>query len=171
MVRACLNECCCRQRVTPALDFRRLPSPTADTCVSFVYRVHIGIASVTERLLEPRNTTTKDRRDSCSASTLRDVPPPLPREAPVRAPTLAHCAWPSLRHDQLGAPNHLSADNLTRLARRSLLVAARRFAPCRHAQALDTRSRLSVLTLPVGSASRRFGAYRGGTLTRGVDAA
>jgi hypothetical protein len=62
----------------------------------------------------------------------------LPREAPVHAPTLAHCAWPSLRHDQLAAPNHLSVDNLTRLARRSLLVAARRFAPCRHAQALDT---------------------------------
>ena len=74
---------------------------------------------------------------SCSASFLRDVLPPIPREAPVRAPTLPHCAWPSLRHDQLGAPNHLSVDNLTRLARRSLLVAARRFAPCHPAQAFD----------------------------------
>src|ERR1700722_2105564 len=33
---------------------------------------------------------------SCSASRLRDVPPPIPREAPVRAPTLAHCVLPSL---------------------------------------------------------------------------
>ncbi len=57
---------------------------------------------------------------SCSTPFCRNVPPPLPRGAPTRSPDCnAGCAWPSPRHDRLGAPKHLSADILTRLARRS----------------------------------------------------
>src|SRR5207247_1686963 len=51
----------------------------------------------------------------------RNVPPPLPREGPTRLPVLAsRCLLPSPRHDGLGPSNHLSAEILTRLARRSL---------------------------------------------------
>src|SRR3954452_20500143 len=57
----------------------------------------------------------------CSAQFFPNVLAPLPREVPTRAPDLsARCAWPSPRHDRLGSSNHLSAENLSRLARRSL---------------------------------------------------
>ncbi len=66
---------------------------------------------------------------SCSARLLRYVPPSLPRGGPARVPERARCLLPSPRHDRLGPPKLLSDDNLTRLARRSLRVAARSSAP------------------------------------------
>jgi hypothetical protein len=54
---------------------------------------------------------------SCSAPILRTVPPPIPRGAPASAPEPGRCASPSPRHDRLGAPKHLSAEDLTRLKR------------------------------------------------------
>jgi len=135
---------CPRTYLQPPARPKQGPFPPACSPRPHRYYDPLGLPPDTTRFRalrlyqSPHPTWIAGTALSCSASTLRDVPPPLPREAPVHAPTLAHCAWPSLRHDQLGAPNHLSVDNLTRLARRSLLVAARRFAPCRHAQALDT---------------------------------
>ena len=54
---------------------------------------------------------------SCSAPILRSVPPPLPRGAPAPVPEQGRCASPSPWHDRLGAPERLSAENLTRLKR------------------------------------------------------
>ena len=57
---------------------------------------------------------------ACSALLFRNMPLPVPRGSPMPVPEQAHCASPSPRYDRLGLPEHLSAENLTRLARHSL---------------------------------------------------
>jgi hypothetical protein len=61
--------------------------------------------------------TLADGEDlSCSALPFQNVPPPIPRGCPDIFPaSFDICMLPSPRNDRLGHPNHLSADNLTRL--------------------------------------------------------
>src|SRR5512138_888137 len=83
----------------------------------------LGLPSGSARLRLPpytrglRPTLAAGEGLSCSAPILRGVPPPIPRGAPASVPEQGRCASPSPRHDRLGAPKHLSADNLTRLKR------------------------------------------------------
>ena len=71
------------------------------------------------------------------------------------------CLLPSPRHDRLGPPKHLSADNLTNLLR-SLIVAARWFAPLsfkgfRHSARLGRISPSGWSLLPGAPALTRTG--------------
>jgi hypothetical protein len=59
------------------------------------------------------------------------------------------CLLPSPCHERLGPPKHLSADNLSRLLR-SLIVAARRFAPLLCCRAFDTPLGSVGSLLPAG---------------------
>jgi len=66
---------------------------------------------------------------SCSAMLFTNVPPPeTPERSSIPSGIAEYCLLPSPRHDRLGPPKHLSAENMTRLLR-SLIVAARFLAP------------------------------------------
>jgi hypothetical protein len=101
----------------------------------------------------------------CSTPFLRNVPSPIPRGRPVSPPVLSgHCLLPSPRHDRLGHPNHLSADNLTRLARCSLALRPASSLP--PYEAFDGPLGHEALPSRLDPATGRSGAYPGGTLIR-----
>src|SRR5207302_3156817 len=81
------------------------------------------------------------------------VPPSLPRRGPPTDSDPGRCLLPSRRNDPLGPLEHLSADNLTRLQRSLLMVAARALAP-RWTRALDAALR------PTTSPPRSAACYR-----------
>ncbi len=98
---------------------------------------------------------------SCSALLCPNVPPPpTPGRSSIRS-GLECCLSPSPRHERLGPPKHLSADNPTSLLR-SLIVAARRFAPLsfkgfRHSARLGRISPPGWCLLPGAPALTRTG--------------
>jgi hypothetical protein len=99
-------------------------------------------------------------------------PPPYPEGVLHRSGS--RCSLlPSLRHEQLGQPS-LSGRYLTRL-QGSLHAGPADLLPTQEPYgppwALDTPLRRGDLSPRPGSATRRSGAYRGGTLTRKSDAA
>ena len=87
---------------------------------------------------------------SCSALFFPNVPPPgTPRRSSIPSGPAERCLLPSPRHDRLGPPKRLSADNLSRLLR-SLIVAARWFAPLSFKGFRHSAS-YSRISPPVGS--------------------
>ena len=105
-----------------------------------ILRAFLGSMNPSDSLLAPcnfshpalyaRSLPDKAAREglSCYALLCPNVPPPeTPRRSSIPS-GLECCLLPSPRHDRLGPPKHLSADNLTRL-QRSPIVAARWLAP------------------------------------------
>ena len=93
-----------------------------------------------------------------------NVPPPAtPGRSNIRSGP-GCCLLPSPGHERLGSPKHLSADYLTRLLR-SLIVAARWFAPPPCRRAFDTPLGRSDFSSRLESATGRSGAYPGRPFT------
>jgi len=113
------------------------------------------------QVLRTPRTPSRLRGLSCSALLFPNVPPPeTPERSSIRS-GLECCLWPSPRHDRLGPPKRLSADNLSRL-QRSPVVAARWFAPLsfkgfRHSARHGRISPLGWSLLPGAPALTRTG--------------
>ena len=89
----------------------------------------------------------------------------------MRVPELAHCSWSSPRHDRLDAPKHLSAEHLTRLARRSHTLRPVILLACGLHRRLTLRLGGGDLSPFLESAIKRSGAYSSGTFTRKLSTA
>jgi hypothetical protein len=104
---------------------------------------------------------------SCSPPFLHNVPPPLPRGRPTSTSDSVRCLLPSPWHDRLGHPKHLSADNLTRLARRPLALRPAVLLPPRRllsVRSVDTITGADWTLLPGASALTRAELSSAGTM-------
>src|SRR6185312_3150290 len=111
-----------RRFVHPAVFGTTSPSDSLSTIRPFRLRL-------IDRLLPQRWAVEEGL--SCSASSLRSVPCPIPRGVPAQPPVFPRCPSPSPRNDRLGPPLRLSADTLSRLQASLLMITARTFAPSR----------------------------------------